>query len=89
MIFQSVSISHKCKLPICLFLNIKVKTNFEVLLTCYIKEHCRNDVSHAIAKFVVKKSVLLHQNFQFFYLVFLSRTFTFHRTVGEGGEVSL
>ena len=25
--------------PICLFLNIKVKTDFEVLLTCHIKEH--------------------------------------------------
>ena len=51
--------------PICLFLNIKVKTDFEVLLTSHIKEHWRTDVSHAIAKFVIKKSVLLNQNFQY------------------------
>ena len=47
------------------FPEYKVKTDFEPLLTCHIKEHCRTDVSYTVAKFIIKKYVLLNQIFRY------------------------
>ena len=51
---------------------------------CYIRDICPNILSNTLSDFISDMRVTDHRHF-FFYVGFHSRTFTNHKTAGEGG----